>query len=260
MSINYQQSLRKKAERETLELQSNLAHIVRINSMGELASGLAHEINQPLAAISTYAAGCQRRLPKGEDGGVHELDASLELIKKQAFRATEIIKRMRGFVSKQQPTTEETNINQLLQDVLTLFKTPLYEHNIQLMSELDSTLPLIKVDAIQIGQVVLNLVQNAIHSMASIHGRKHLLQIKSSLDKNGCVQVEISDNGTGIDESLVGKIFDAFVSTKEEGGLGVGLSISRTIIEAHDGRLWMETQKHHGTVFYFTLPVSGIEN
>lgn len=250
---SYQQTLRKRAERETLRMQQDLAHIVRVNSMGELASGIAHEINQPLAAIQLYAAASQRMIEHTPEN--KKIDRNLESIKSQTQRASEIIKRMRSFLRKQQPNVENVNIEQCVDDVMTLLKHVLYQQNIRVVKSFDYPIPTVNVDSIQITQVILNLFQNAIDAMRTTVDRPSLITVRIYSKRND-LHVEINDTGTGITVAEDEDIFNTFFSTKGTEGLGVGLSICRTIIEAHQGNLSYESQENEGTTFSFTLPLS----
>lgn len=251
--ISYQETQRKQAERETLKMQQDLAHIVRVNSMGELASGIAHEINQPLAAIQIYSAATQRIMEHSLD--TKKINQNLESIKEQTQRASEIIKRMRSFLRKQQPKVESVDIEQCVDDVATLLKHKLYQQNIRVVKSFDYPIPAVKADSIQVTQVILNLFQNAIDAMKTTLDRPSLITVRI-FSKRNYLQVEINDTGAGIRHDHTDNVFDAFFSTKGEEGLGVGLSICRTIIEAHDGRLWLESQENEGTTLFFTLPLS----
>lgn len=251
--ISSQQAQRKKAERATLRMQQDLAHIVRVNSMGELASGIAHELNQPLAAIQLYAAATQRMIDQTPEN--KKVNQNLESIKEQTTRASEIIKRMRAFLRKQQPKVENVEIEQCVDDVITLLKHILYQQNIRVVKSFDYPIPTVKVDSIQMTQVILNLFQNAIDAMRTTLDRPSLITVRI-YSKRRNLHVEINDTGSGISIDQENDIFNTFFSTKGEEGLGVGLSICRTIIEAHNGRLWFESKENEGTTFLFTLPLA----
>ncbi|CAA6826890.1 MAG: Integral membrane sensor signal transduction histidine kinase [uncultured Thiotrichaceae bacterium] len=251
--ISFQETQRKKAERETLRMQQDLAHIVRVNSMGELASGIAHELNQPLAAIQLYAAATQRMIEQTPEN--KKIDKNLESIKEQTQRVSEIIKRMRSFLRKQQPKVEKVEIEQCVDDVITLLQHKLYQQNIRVVKSFDYPIPMVKVDSIQMTQVILNLFQNAIDAMRNTLDRPSLITVRI-YSKRRILHVEINDTGSGISNNEAEDIFNTFFSTKGEDGLGVGLSICRTIIEAHNGRLWFESKENEGSTFFFTLPLA----
>ena len=245
---------RVEAETQALKHQSELAHVDRLNIMGEMASGLAHELNQPLSAISTY---CQ--------AGLRIIDASAETPEKlvhalqqaslQAQRAGKIVHRMRRFGSKGKARRTAVDINTVILDATDLVEPELEKQGISRHLELTSKLPLITADKIQIEQVVINLVQNAIEAIVTANTRTPTLTI-SSRRADDYIEVVVHDNGPGLDSSMVNRIFDAFYSTRTD-GMGLGLAISRSIIEAHGGQLRVESHPGSGTSFYFTLPLTG---
>jgi signal transduction histidine kinase len=243
-----------KAEEAVRQHQADLAHVVRLNTMGEMASGIAHELNQPLAAVANYAGACQRMIQAG-DVPAERLLQPLEGIQAQAKRASEIIRRLRAFVRKQQPHKAKVKLDELIHDAAMLTQNTARQCGVQLLLDLDRSVPAIRVDAIQIEQVILNIVQNGIDSMKLIASHNRQLVIHSYLNAEGWVQVDISDAGQGMDETLKQRVFDAFVTTKGDSGMGIGLSLCRSIIEAHGGRLWVESQPGQGATFSFTLPL-----
>jgi signal transduction histidine kinase len=245
---------RVEAEAQALKHQSELAHVDRLNIMGEMASGLAHELNQPLSAISTY---CQ--------AGLRFIDASAEKPEKlvhalgqaslQAQRAGKIVHRMRQFGSKGKARRTLMDINNVILDATGLVEPALEKQGISRHLELTSKLPLITADKIQIEQVVINLLQNAIEAIVTANTRNPTLTI-SSRCTDDYVEVVVHDNGPGLDTAMVSRIFDAFYSTRTD-GMGLGLAISRSIIEAHGGQLRAESHPGSGTTFHFTLPLTG---
>lgn len=243
----------KKAQDTVRQHQADLAHVARLNTMGEMASGIAHELNQPLAAVTNYAGACQRMIQAG-DIPPERLLQPLGGILAQAKRASEIIRRLRAFVRKQQPHKTEVNLDELIHDAVMLTQNTARQCGVQLLLDLGHV-PTIRVDAIQIEQVILNIVQNGIDAMRAIVSHNRQLVIHSSLNAEGHVQIDISDTGQGMDDSLKQSVFDAFVTTKGDAGMGIGLSLCRSIIEAHGGRLWVESLPGQGATFSFTLPL-----
>ncbi len=252
--LDHEEGLRERAQDEARQHQSDLAHVVRLNTMGEMASGIAHELNQPLAAVANYASACQRLIQSGE--GPQRLQEPLAAIHKQAMRASEIIRRLRTLVRKQQPQKVSACLEQVIHEALMLTKTSVNKHHIPLLLELDDAVPDIHIDIIQIQQVILNIVQNAIDAMGETEVYRRQVLVRSYLNPQGLVQVDISDTGPGMDAELKSRVFDAFVTTKGSGGMGIGLSLCRSIIEAHGGNLWVESAPGQGATFSFTLPVN----
>lgn len=252
--LDQKEMLYRQAEASALQHQADLAHIARLHTMGEMASGIAHELNQPLAAIANYSSACQRMTqdPQLKPQALHEPLASIQ---GQARRASEIIRRLRAFVRKQKPKKHHVNLHNLIWDVLMMMQTNANRHGIQFIVELNRSLPVIQADAIQIEQVIMNLVQNGMDAMQDTSSPQRQIIIRDYLNAEGMIQVEISDTGLGIDEAMQLRIFEAFVTTKEKNGMGIGLSLCRSIIESHGGRLWVESTVGQGASFYFTLPI-----
>ena len=248
---------RMKAEAKALQHQSDLAHVDRLNIMGEMASGLAHELNQPLSAISTY---CQAGLRIIEASGEkpEKLVHALEQASLQAQRAGKIVHGMRRFGSKAKTNRKTTDINNVILNATGFVEPELAKMGISQRLELASNLPAVTADSIQIEQVVINLLHNAIEALSMAETGAPAVTI-SSHRRDGYIEVAVHDNGPGIDETRMNTIFDAFYSTKSE-GMGLGLAISRSIIEAHDGRLRAESQPGSGTTFCFTLPLTRISH
>lgn len=253
--LDHHAALHAQAEANARQHQADLAHMVRLNTMGEMASGIAHELNQPLTAINNYARACQRIL-QNEGNDTHRIDEGLDSIQKQALRASEIIRRLRAFVRKQQPQKSKVCLEQLIHDALTLTKTTSTRPHTPLLVELDDALPDIRVDAIQIEQVILNIVQNALDALQEVEPQRRQVLVRGYLKDADTVQVDISDTGQGMDAELQARIFDAFVTTKGQRGMGIGLSLCRSIIESHGGMLWVSSAPQQGATFSFTLPVN----
>jgi len=245
---------RRYAEDEARVLQDRLTHFSRLSTMGEMAAGLAHEINQPLSAIATYAQAGQRFLhsPHRNDADVAE---ALQQISAQALRAGEVIRRLRNFVKNREVKREPVDCGRLLEDLRTLAETDARVHNVRLRLEVDDELPTVYADPIQLQQVVLNLVRNAIDAMTGMpEGRREVvLTAKSSPDAE--IEFIVADHGTGLAPEAGEHMFNPFFTTKS-GGTGLGLAISRSIVRAHGGRLWHTPNAGSGARFHFTLPVS----
>lgn len=254
--LDQQESMHDQANITAQQHQADLAHMARLQTMGEMASGIAHELNQPLAAIANYASACQRLLAASSDTSARQLHEPLASIQGQARRASEIIRRLRSFVRKQEPKTLPVTINNLIWDVLAMLQASARREGVQFLVKLDKRIPQVKADAIQIEQVILNLVQNGIDAMSETPAQVRQLVISNSVNGDGMVQVDVSDTGSGIDEALQQQIFEAFVTTKGEKGMGIGLALCRSIIESHGGRLWVTSAPGAGAKFSFTLPVS----
>jgi len=256
LELERQISERILAEEEAQLRRAELAHVDRLNTMGEMASGFAHEINQPLAAIINYAQGCTRRINKRQCDNEMIL-STLEQVTQQATRAGEIIKRIRAFVRKEAPVREDADVNNIIEETLSFLKKEADRQNIEITPELRTGLPVVSIDNIQIEQVILNLLRNAFEAMTGSDSQVKRLMISTDLsDKDGIV-VTVKDTGPGFKDND-GSMFDPFVTSKAN-GLGLGLSISRSIIEAHGGRLQIVECEEPGTALSFSLPTEGNE-
>jgi two-component system sensor kinase FixL len=265
---------RQAAERRFRHLQSELFHASRVTAMGEMASALAHELNQPLSASASYIQGSLRLLAREpvEAGVVRE---ALTSASEQMLRAGDIIRRLRDYVSKGETEQRVENLPQLLEEAGALAMVGAKVQGVRLRFSIDRTVSPVMVDKVQIQQVVLNLMRNAIEAMAEspvrelvvaareasgaraeTPVRELIVDVRSVIDS--MVQVSISDTGAGISPEVAERLFQPFVTTKQQ-GMGVGLSISRTIVEAHGGRIWAEAIEGGGTVFHFTLRAASAE-
>ncbi len=242
---------RKVAEEELQKTRAELAHIARVTTMGELTSSIAHEVNQPLAAIVTSGNACLRWL-SNDPPNVEEARDIVNRIVKDGHRASEVVSRIRAFFRKATPQRVRVNINQLIEDVIAMVPSELRRNRVQVRTELADNLPGVAGDQIQLQQVLLNLVVNAIEAMSTVNGPRELL-IRSERYESGSVLVAVQDSGVGFDEKSAAQLFDAFFTTKPQ-GLGMGLSISRTAIEAYGGRLWATANDGNGATLQFTLP------
>jgi len=234
------------------DLQSELAHVGRVSEMGTLASSLAHELNQPLTAIASYSEGLADLLAGDMDADKVVLAReTLKEVASEAVRAGEIVRRMRDFMSHGQTEHRTENLPQLITEANALALVGSREHGIDVQVSLDPKAEAVFVDRVQVQQVLLNLIRNAIEAMIDSPIRS--LNISSSAGPAGFVTVSVEDTGSGISETIAPQLFQPFVTSKQA-GMGIGLSICRTIVEAHGGRIWCEPARDHGTVFCFTLP------
>lgn len=235
------------------QLQNQLEHICRVSSMGEMASTLAHEINQPLGAIANNAQACLRGAQNGFLNS-DEIIKALKEITSESIRAGEIIRRLRGFVSRKKPKKSTVQINDLIHEVIGLIDFDARNHQVNLHLELKEDLPNIQVDRIQIQQVLINLLRNGIEALEGKPAENRRVTISTSLDADE-ITISVIDTGKGISADEVESVFTPYVTTKPE-GLGMGLSICRSIIEWHEGRISGKPGSESGMIFEFTLPVS----
>ena len=240
------------AEEALQQAQAELAHVTRVATLGELAASIAHEVNQPLAAIVADAAASLNWLapPRPDLERVRE---ALEAIATDGHRAAEVIQRIRQLATKSAPRKDPVNVNDVVCAVLPLASAELRHHDVSLVLQLAPELPAVFADRVQLQQVILNLVMNAIEAMGSVTGRPRTLTIRSETHDRDHVRITVQDTGVGIDPNTVDKLFGAFFTTKP-GGMGMGLSISRSIVEAHGGRLWATSNETHGATFGVELP------
>jgi signal transduction histidine kinase len=243
---------RKRAEERERELQSELLHVSRLAAMGQIASIIAHELNQPLAAIANYAEGCCSLLQGSEIMNAGLIRDALAQVSQQALHAGQILRRVRGFVGQRSCERERVNIADLLHQTTTLAVIGSKPHSPTVSVRSDGRSSFVLGDKTQLQQVVFNLVRNGVEAMQESERREVLIATASS--GNNLVEVSIADTGPGIDEEIRSRLFEPFVTTKRH-GMGIGLSLCRTIVEAHGGQLWAEPGPNGGTVFRFTLPV-----
>ncbi|WP_036228447.1 PAS domain-containing sensor histidine kinase [Marinobacterium jannaschii] len=245
-------TLRKKAEQEAKRHQLEMAHMSRLLSVGEMATGLAHEVNQPLAAILNYCHGTARRLEDNPDD-IGTVKRSMELITKQAKRAAEIIKRMRSFVRKTEYQRLSFSVNDACIEVSKFLNQEAADHDIEFQFVLDDEDTYLLADKIQIEQVLLNLMRNAIEAYSDCEATSRPVII--STQKNGTyIHICVEDEAKGVSADALAQLFEPFYTSKSS-GLGMGLSISRTIIETHGGQLWVESDGKAGTRFHCKLPL-----
>ena len=242
-------SERQETEQRLHELQAEVLHMSRLNAMGEMAAMLAHELNQPLSAITNYLRGSTRLLA-GDKPDLSRITTALDLAAAQSIRAGTVIRRLRDFVSKGDAERRIESLPKLIEEASALAMIGVRQQVVQVRFALDRAMDLVLVDKIQIQQVLLNLIRNAAEAMEASAVRTIL--VSTSGVENGMVEVRVDDSGPGISPQIAKRLFLPFVTTKSQ-GMGVGLSICRTIVEAHGGRLWVEPSPSGGASFRFTL-------
>jgi two-component system sensor kinase FixL len=239
------------------ELQSEVTHMSRFTALGEMASTLAHEINQPLTAISNYLRGSRRLLERMEGEHVEMLRDAVSKAADQALRAGQIIRRLREFVARGESERRIESLPKLIEDASTLALVGAREHGIVVTFRLDSAADLVLADRIQIQQVLVNLMRNAIDVMSE-GGAVRRLDIATAGGPDDQVEVTVADTGSGLAPEVARQLFQPFVTTKRK-GMGLGLSICRTIVEAHGGKIWVDSPPGGGTIFHFTLRAAAHE-
>jgi C4-dicarboxylate-specific signal transduction histidine kinase len=245
---------RKHVEQALRDMQTNLAHVARITTLGELTASITHEVNQPLGAVLANAEACLRWL----DRATPDLDAvrrSVEWIIDDGKRASEVIRRVRALANKTEIEKVPLDVNDVVREVVALVQRELASHRVSLRMELAPALPLILGDRVQLQQVMINLVMNGVEAMQSVTDRPRELVIRSRRDETRRLLVSVTDGGVGIAAEDAERLFDAFFSTKPS-GMGMGLSISRSMVEGHGGRLSVSGNEGPGATFQFTLPVT----
>jgi PAS domain S-box-containing protein len=241
----------RQATRQRLEeLQAELIHLSRFTAMGEMASTLAHELNQPLTAVVSYLNGCRRLLDGSETLQNLMISDGMERAAGQALRAGQIISRLRQFVARRESERQMENLSKLIEDASALALVGVNQTGVSFACGFESAATVVMVDKVQIQQVLLNLIRNAIEAMQETERRE--LTISTTTVDGDTVEVQVTDTGPGVSEAVAAHLFQPFVTTKPQ-GMGVGLSISRTIIESHGGRLWAEANPEGGTIFRLTL-------
>jgi two-component system, LuxR family, sensor kinase FixL len=235
------------------ELQSELVHISRLSAMGEMASALAHELNQPLAAISNYMKGSRRLLAGSTDANRSKIETAMDRAAEQAIRAGQIIRRLRDFVARGESEKRVERLSKMIEEAGALGLAGAREQGVRIRFNIDPGYDLVLVDRVQVQQVLVNLFRNALEAMAESADRELIASSRPIHDD--MIEVSVSDTGHGFAEDVEKNLFQTFFTTKET-GMGVGLSISRSIIEAHGGRMWAESHQAGGATFRFTLLAS----
>jgi C4-dicarboxylate-specific signal transduction histidine kinase len=241
----------KEAEEALRRAQAELAHATRVATLGEMSASIAHEMNQPLAAIATNGEAAIRWLNREAPEKAQAL-RSIQLLIDEAHRASQVIGRIRELAKKAESKMSRIDINNLVEEVITLMHGEAVGHRVSLRPKLASGLPPARGDKVQLQQVLINLVMNGIQAMAPVTGRAHVLVIRTQRHSAEQVLVAVEDAGVGIESENLNRLFSAFYTTKPE-GMGMGLSISRSIVEAHGGRVWATPNTGPGMTFQFTL-------
>jgi two-component system sensor kinase FixL len=232
------------------ELQAELIHVSRVSAMGTMASTLAHELNQPLAAIANYLEASRDLLDNPSGEAAAQVREAVDEAAQQALRAGQIVRRLRDFVSRGETEKKVEDLPAMIEEASRLGLVGAHERGIRVFYYLDRAIGPVVVDRVQIQQVLVNLFRNAVEALADRSERD--IVVTTTRERDGLIRVSIADTGGGIDPGLAPKLFEAFASTKEQ-GMGLGLSICRTIVEAHGGRIWAEPRKGGGAVFHFTI-------
>jgi len=245
---------RKEIESRLHQQSAELAHFARLSTVGEMASGLAHELNQPLIAISLQSEVCASLLERmGEGGDLEEVRDGFLRITEQAQRAADVVKFVRSFVRDQPPRRSTYDVHDVIRGVIHVFDADARRAGIDVRYRPTANLPYVLIDRVQIEQVIINLLRNAIEAMEETEPSDRFVVIAAGLASDHSVQISVSDRGEGIAESDLDRVFDSFVTTKS-GGMGLGLSICRTIAEAHEGKAWATTNPNRGVTIRFTIP------
>jgi len=239
------------------EVQSELTHVTRVMTLGELTASIAHEVNQPLAAIVTNGNATLRWLG-GATPNLSEARQAVERIIKDSYRASAVISRIRTLVKKTPPRNDLVDLNEVIVEVFALAQYEARRNRVALKQQLKQDLPHVHGDRVQLQQVILNLIINGLEAIAKSKNGTRELSVMSDQDEDK-VRIAVSDSGEGLDSANLERVFDAFFTTKPD-GMGMGLAISRTIIESHGGRLWATSNSPHGAVFQFTLPTNAGEH
>jgi C4-dicarboxylate-specific signal transduction histidine kinase len=245
---------RKRGEEALRNAQADLTRVARLTTMGELAASIAHEINQPLAGLVSSGNACLRWLANDKPN-LHAARRAAERVVSDGHRASEIIRSLRALAGKSGPEMTQLDINDAIREVLVLMRSELNQHDVSLETALSGGLEPIMGDRVQLQQVILNLIMNGIEAMSAIMRQPRVLRVRSQIDGPGAVLIAIEDSGPGLAPETMDRLFDPFFTTKPS-GMGMGLSICRSIVDAHGGRLWASQQPPRGAVFQFTVPTA----
>jgi C4-dicarboxylate-specific signal transduction histidine kinase len=249
----FQQMAEQKRTEEALQVtRTELARVVRITTIGELTASIAHEVNQPLAAVVANADACVAWLARQHPDLV-EARAAAERATQGATRASEVIARIRSLITKATPEKSRLQINQVIEQTAALAAGQASRNEVAIKLELAPELPPVLGDSIQLQQVIVNLLMNGIEAMSGVTDRPRTLRVRSESQKNGQIKVSVQDSGIGLSADVMGHLFEPFFTTRQK-GMGMGLPISRSIVEAHGGKLWAESNGSGGAIFQFTLP------
>jgi C4-dicarboxylate-specific signal transduction histidine kinase len=250
--------LRSRAAREAAEealkqTEAELGRVSRVTAMGELTASIAHEVNQPLAAVVTYGNAGLRWL-SADPPNFEEVREALSRIVRDGTRASEVIARIRAVLKKSEPVARRLDLNEIVREIVALTQGEAERRGASIKTDLAADLPPVTGDRVQLQQLLLNLVINALDAMSTVTDRPRIIRICTSAPNQKSILVVVEDSGTGLDPEQAARLFEAFFTTKPD-GLGMGLSISRSIVESHGGRLWAAPNQGPGATFQFTLPV-----
>jgi C4-dicarboxylate-specific signal transduction histidine kinase len=243
---------RKKAAEALGDAQADLAHVARLATMGELAASIAHEINQPIGAIATQAAACLRWLERDKPD-LDEAREGLVRVEREARRARDVVRGLTALAQRSRPQQSEVDVDNAIEEVLSFVRSEIILHGITLHSDLHAGNRSVYGDRVQLQQVLLNLIMNGIEAMSATADLPRILSVSSELTATGGMLMTVEDTGAGLDPAIADRIFDGFFTTKPN-GMGMGLSICRSIIEAHGGQIWASPCAPHGAIFQFILP------
>jgi C4-dicarboxylate-specific signal transduction histidine kinase len=246
----------KRTEAALQVTRTELARVVRITTIGGLTSSIAHEVNQPLAAVVANADACVAWLSR-QDPNLAEARAAAERTIQGATRASEVIVRIRSLISKATPERAQVRINETIKEAIALAEGQAFRNSVSVVAKLAPDLPAVLGDAIQLQQVTLNLLMNGIEAMSGVTDRPRQLVVRSELLDSGQILVSVEDSGIGLSLEVMARLFEPFFTTREK-GIGMGLPTSRSIIEAHGGKLWAEPNGSHGATFQYTMPSAGV--
>jgi two-component system sensor kinase FixL len=247
---------RQGTEQRLHDLQAELLHVSRLSAMGQMSSALAHELNQPLTAIMNYVKAATRTMSAIEGPQAEKSREWMEKATAQTARAGEIIRRLRSFIEKRESSRSSENLNKVVEEAIALGLVGSADANVRVHLELDPAVTPILVDKVQIQQVLINLIRNSIEAMQSVSRRE--LTVQTSTDSDGAIVVAVSDTGPGLSDEVAARLFQPFVTTKEK-GMGIGLTICQSIVEAHNGRIWATPREGGGVEFRFSLPATHLE-
>lgn len=248
----------RRADEELHQTRTQLTHFARLTTLGELTASIAHEVNQPLSGVINSANAGVRWLDS-QPPDVHKARQSIDRIIRDAGRASEVVARVRDLAKKTPPRKGWLNINETVEEIISLTRQEVRKNHVRLKTQLSADVPLILADRIQLQQVILNLMINAVEALTAVPDAERVLQITTTADPSGDVSLTVGDSGPGLDQEKLEEIFGAFYTTKPE-GMGMGLAVSRSIIEAHGGSLWADKNEPRGAIFHFTLPKDQGEN
>jgi two-component system sensor kinase FixL len=252
LETNHDITERKRDEEALHKARAELAHVTRVATLGEMTASIAHEVNQPLAAMANSTAACSRWLA-WQPPDLQSAKQALDRIIRDCNRASNVVARIRGLVKHQPARNDPVDLNEAIHEVLALVRNEMQRNGVSLRAQLADGLPHVRGDRVQLQQVILNLVVNAIEAMSAIDDRPRELVISSRGDESRGVIIAVRDSGSGLEAADTDQLFEAFYTTKP-GGIGMGLAISRSILEAHGGRLWALPNVPHGAVFQLLLP------